>query len=50
VFDPSTKTLRAFNGKSNNATVTEAASNKVIATIALPGKPEFPAADGSGSI
>jgi YVTN family beta-propeller protein len=50
VFDPLTKTVWAFNGKSNNATVIDTATNKVVATIALPGKPEFPVADGKGSV
>jgi YVTN family beta-propeller protein len=50
VFDPLTKTVWAFNGKSNNATVIDAATNSVVATIILPGKPEFPVADGKGSV
>jgi YVTN family beta-propeller protein len=49
-FDPLTKTIWAFNGKSSNATVIDSATNRVIATIALPGKPEFPVADGEGSV
>ena len=40
----------AFNGRSNNATVIDAATQKVVATIALPGKPEFPVADGKGHV
>ena len=28
----------------------DAASQKVVATIALPGKPEFPAVDGKGNV
>jgi YVTN family beta-propeller protein len=50
VFEPATKTVWAFNGRSNNATVIDARQNKVIATIPLPGKPEFPVADGSGTV
>jgi YVTN family beta-propeller protein len=50
VFDPLTKTVWAFNGKSNNATVIDTATNQAVATIALPGKPEFPVADGKGSV
>jgi len=49
-FEPVTKTVWAFNGRSNNATVVDTASRKVVATIALPGKPEFPAADGKGTM
>ncbi len=50
VFEPTTKTVWAFNGGSKNATVIDAASRKVIATVALPGKPEFPVADGHGMV
>ena len=49
-WEPVTKTVWAFNGRSNNATVVNAANRKVVATIALPGKPEFPAADGRGTM
>ncbi len=50
VFEPSTQTVWAFNGRSHNVTVIDAASQKVIDTIALPGKPEFPAVDGQGHV
>jgi YVTN family beta-propeller protein len=50
VFDPATKTVWAFNGRSSNVTVIDATTNTVAATIALPGKPEFPVADGKGSV
>jgi YVTN family beta-propeller protein len=50
VFEPVTKTVWAFNGRSNNATVIDTAQRKVVATIALSGKPEFPVADGSGTV
>ena len=50
VFDPATKTVWAFNGRSKNATVIDAVTNQVVATIDLPGKPEFPVADGNGSV
>ena len=49
-IEPKTKTVWAFNGRSNNATVIDAAEGKVVATIALSGKPEFPVTDGSGTI
>ena len=49
-FEPVTKTVWAFNGRSQDATVIDAATNKVIATIKLPGKPEFPIADGKGIV
>lgn len=50
VFEPVTQTVWAFNGRSKNATVIDDASHKVVATVPLPGKPEFPVADGKGSI
>lgn len=49
-YDPATGDLFAFNGRSNSASVIDLRSKKVIATIDLPGKPEFPVADGQGSI
>jgi YVTN family beta-propeller protein len=49
-FEPATKTVWAFNGRSKNVTVIDAATRKVVATIALPGKPEFPAVDGKGTV
>lgn len=50
VFEPVTKTVWAFNGRSSNVTVIDTKTLKVIATIALPGKPEFPVADGKGVV
>jgi YVTN family beta-propeller protein len=49
-FEPVTQTVWAFNGRSKNATVIDAASQKVVATVALPGKPEFPVVDGKGQV
>jgi YVTN family beta-propeller protein len=50
VFDPYTKTVWAFNGRSHDATVIDTATNTVLATVALPGKPEFPVSDGAGFV
>lgn len=50
VFEPATQTVWAFNGRSKDVTVIDAATRKVVATIALPGKPEFPAVDGRGTV
>ena len=50
IYEPATNTVWAFNGHSHNATVIDAATNKVAATIALPGKPEFPQVDGKGTV
>jgi YVTN family beta-propeller protein len=49
-FEPVTKTVWAFNGRSSNATVIDTAQRKVVATIPLDGKPEFPVADGKGTV
>ena len=49
-FEPVTKTVWAFNGRSKNVTVIDAAKREVVATIALPGKPEFPQPDGKGNV
>ncbi len=49
-FEPTTKTVWAFNGRSNNISVMDTSSNTVVATIPVPGKPEFPQVDGKGSV
>ena len=50
LFEPVTGTIWAFNGRSKNATVIDASQNKVVGTVDLPGRPEFPVADGKGTI
>jgi YVTN family beta-propeller protein len=50
LFEPATKTVWAFNGRSKNVTVIDTKDNSVAATIPLPGKPEFPTADGKGTV
>lgn len=49
-FDPYSKTAWAFSGGSNTATVVSARTLKVVATVQLPGRPEFPVADGRGFV
>ena len=49
-FEPVTKTVWAFNGRSNDASVIDTGKMAVVATIKLSGKPEFPAADGKGTM
>jgi YVTN family beta-propeller protein len=49
-YEPVTKTVWAFNGASHDVSVIDTATRKVIATVPLPGKPEFPAADGAGFV
>ncbi len=39
-----------MNGHGDDTSVIDTATNKVIATIPLPGRPEFAAADGKGAI
>ena len=50
VIEPATGHLFVFNGKSKNLSVMDLSSKKVIATVPLPGKPEFPTADGKGNV
>jgi DNA-binding beta-propeller fold protein YncE len=50
VYEPVTHTLWAFNGGSKNATVIDVDKRVVVATVALPGKPEFPAANSEGTV
>jgi YVTN family beta-propeller protein len=50
VFEPVTKTVWAFNGHSHNVTVIDTNTDAVVATVDLPGKPEFPVADGRGNV
>jgi len=50
LFEPKTQTVWAFNGRGKSATVIDATKRSVVATIPLPGKPEFPAADGTGAV
>jgi YVTN family beta-propeller protein len=50
VYEPVTKTVWTFNGRSADTSVIDTATMKVVATIKLSGKPEFPAADGKGTV
>jgi len=50
VFEPIGKHVFTFNGGSANASVLDARTLAVIATIALPGKPEFAVADDAGHV
>lgn len=49
-YEPVTKTVWAFNGRSNDASVLDTKTRTIVATIKLPGKPEFPVADGKGMV
>jgi DNA-binding beta-propeller fold protein YncE len=50
LYDPATKRVFTFNGRSNDSTAIDAASGKVLGTIKLDGKPEFAASDARGEI
>jgi len=50
LYDPATKRVFTFNGRSQNSTAIDAASGKVLGTIKLDGKPEFAASDAKGEI
>jgi YVTN family beta-propeller protein len=50
IFEPVTQTVWSFNGRSHDVSVISPASNTVIATIPLPGKPEFAVTDGQGAV
>lgn len=50
MYDQFSKKVFVFNGRTSNATVLDATTNNVVGTIALEGKPEFPASDGKGNI
>jgi YVTN family beta-propeller protein len=50
LYEPATKTVWAFNGKSSDATVIDTATMKVVSTIKVSGRPEFPVADGKGTV
>src|SRR5207344_981769 len=49
-YDSVSGRVFTFNGRSRNSTAIDAKAGTVVATIALPGKPEFPVADGKGRI
>src|ERR1700722_20168504 len=50
LFDPATKRVFTFNGRSQDSTAIDAAKGTVLGTIKLDGKPEFAASDGKGEI
>ncbi len=50
VYDPYSKRVFTFNGDSNDASVIDAVSGKLLGHVALPGRPEFPVSDGHGHV
>jgi YVTN family beta-propeller protein len=49
-FEPKTKHIFTFNGRSNDSTAIDPKTNEVIKTFAVEGKPEECAVDGTGKI
>jgi DNA-binding beta-propeller fold protein YncE len=50
VFDPSSKSVVAFNSHSHSATIIETTNNQVTATVPLAGRPGSAISDGTGSV
>jgi len=50
LYDPATKRVFTFNGRSQDATAIDATNGKVLGTIKLDGRPEFAASDGKGEV
>jgi DNA-binding beta-propeller fold protein YncE len=50
LYDPATKRVFTFNGRSQDSTVIDAEKGTVLGTIKLDGKPEFAASDGKGEV
>jgi hypothetical protein len=50
IYDPATKRVFTFNGRTHDSTAIDAASGKVLGIIKLDGKPEFAASDGKGEV
>ncbi|MDB6123296.1 MAG: beta-propeller repeat-containing protein [Pedosphaera sp.] len=50
LYEPSTKRVFTFNGKSMDISVIDAAKGEVVGTIPVGGKPEFAVTDGHGTV
>ena len=50
LFDPVTKRVFTFNGRSSDSTAIDATSGNIVGKIALGGKPEFAVSDGEGEL
>jgi len=49
-YEPKTKRVFTFNGRSNDSTAIDAKTNEIVGTFKLNGKPEFCVADGAGHL
>jgi len=50
LYDPATKHVFTFNGRSKDATAVDAANGTVVGKVELGGKPEFGVSDGKGEL
>jgi YVTN family beta-propeller protein len=50
IYDHASKRIFTFNGRSSDATAIDAATDSVVGTVPLGGKPEFAQADGRGEV
>ena len=50
VYDPFSQRVFTFNGDSNDASVIDAKTGKLLGHVALPGRPEFAVSDGHGHV
>lgn len=50
LYDGASKRVFTFNGRSSDATAIDAASDSIVGTVTLGGRPEFAQPDGSGKI
>ena len=50
IYDPASKHVFTFNGRSNDASVIDPQKDTVVATIPMGGRPEYAVADGRGTI
>src|SRR5262249_24450053 len=50
LYDPDTKRVFTFNGRSNDVTATDATKDQVVGSVMLSGKPEEAVVDGKGMI
>src|ERR1700684_937521 len=50
LYDPATKRVFTFNGRSQDSTAIDATNGNVLGTIKLGGKPEFAASDAKGEV
>lgn len=50
LYDPASRRVFAFNGRSASTTAIDAATGEIAGTVALEGRPEFAAADAAGRV